>query len=173
MRCVQLGTGGEAEPVSLTIERAPDGEPNAFEIAIGDRRRQVIVERPCDGSGLIRFDGRVLPFHAVVRGSSVQLWMQGRTWTLEVIEQTARRTADADAAAAKSTLAAPMPGTILSIKVQAGESFEAHEPLIIMESMKMEMTLSAPHAGRVAEVLCGEGDLVEMNALLARLEPGD
>jgi biotin carboxyl carrier protein len=40
-----------------------------------------------------------------------------------------------------------------------------------MESMKMEMTLSVPGPTVVKEVLCREGELVEMGELLARLEP--
>ncbi|KAB2945072.1 MAG: acetyl-CoA carboxylase biotin carboxyl carrier protein subunit, partial [Phycisphaerae bacterium] len=44
---------------------------------------------------------------------------------------------------------APMPGTILKILVKPGDVVTAHQPLVVMESMKMEMTLSASGAGRV------------------------
>ena len=63
-----------------------------------------------------------------------------------------------------------MPGTILKILIDEGETFAAHEPIIIMESMKMEMSLSAPHAGRVTKIECQVDQLVDMGAVLARLE---
>ena len=64
-----------------------------------------------------------------------------------------------------------MPGTILQLKVKAGDTVEANQPLIIMESMKMEMTLSAPYAGWVAAINGQEGQLVDMGTLLVKLEP--
>ncbi len=67
-----------------------------------------------------------------------------------------------------------MPGTILKVFVSVGQRFEAHAPLVVMESMKMEMTLSAPHPGKVKEVACRPGQLVAMGAVLMRFdEKGD
>lgn len=62
-----------------------------------------------------------------------------------------------------------MPGTVLQINISEGEAFEAKQSLIILESMKMEMTLSVPHGGVVEKINCKTGDLVEMGSVLATL----
>jgi len=63
-----------------------------------------------------------------------------------------------------------MPGRIRRIEVKAGERVAAKQPLVIMESMKMETTLAAPRAGIVAEVKCTVGQTVEMGELLVVVE---
>ena len=64
-----------------------------------------------------------------------------------------------------------MPGTILQIRVKLGETVTEGQPLIIMESMKMEMTLSAPAGGVVKAIHGQEKQLVAMSALLIELTP--
>ena len=68
-------------------------------------------------------------------------------------------------------LTAPMPGTILTLPASVGTVVEADAPVVIMESMKMEMTLTAPVRARVDAVHCAPGELVAMNALLVELSP--
>ena len=99
-----------------------------------------------------------------------EVFVHGRRYCLQTIDQRLRRGRAPHAADRMEDLCAPMPGTILKIVVSAGESFAAHQPLIIMESMKMEMTLSSPHAGRVKEIHCKVGELVPMGRLLAKLD---
>jgi 3-methylcrotonyl-CoA carboxylase alpha subunit len=66
---------------------------------------------------------------------------------------------------------APMPGTIVALKVAVGDRVVAGQPLLIMEGMKMELTLAAPVGGRVERVLCNEGDSVEADAVLIDIQP--
>jgi 3-methylcrotonyl-CoA carboxylase alpha subunit len=66
---------------------------------------------------------------------------------------------------------APMPGTIVALKVKPGDRVEAGQPLLIMEGMKMELTLAAPLAGIVERVLCAEGEAVEAEAVLVDIRP--
>ena len=66
---------------------------------------------------------------------------------------------------------APMPGTIVAVKVAPGDRISAGQPLLIMEGMKMELTLAAPVAGTVERVLCKEGDSVEADAVLVDIRP--
>ena len=76
---------------------------------------------------------------------------------------------DADAAA---SLMAPMPGTVVKVLVEEGEEVEAGRLLLILEAMKMEQPVSAPHAGVVRSLPFGEGSLVPGGAMLAEVEPG-
>jgi 3-methylcrotonyl-CoA carboxylase alpha subunit len=63
-----------------------------------------------------------------------------------------------------------MPGKVLSFAVKPGDWVLAGQPLAVMEAMKMEHTLSAPHDGRVAELLYAPGEQVADGAALLRLE---
>jgi 3-methylcrotonyl-CoA carboxylase alpha subunit len=67
-------------------------------------------------------------------------------------------------------LAAPMPGKVIAVLVQAGATVERGTPLVIMEAMKMEHTITAPAAGTVQELLYGVGDQVAEGADLIRFD---
>jgi 3-methylcrotonyl-CoA carboxylase alpha subunit len=68
-------------------------------------------------------------------------------------------------------LTAPMPGKIIQLLVDAGITVEQGAPLLIMEAMKMEHTISAPARGRVAEWLYAIGDQVAEGAQLLSFLP--
>lgn len=172
---VLLKSSSSNEPIAVRLERADDEHDSAYHVTVGGQSLDAELIEWNDETGLLRIAGRVIPFSVLRHGGRIDVWLGGRTYSLELIDQVARRTASGPAAAAvQSKLAAPMPGTILKINVAPGDSFEAHQPLIVMESMKMEMTLSAPHAGRIKEIACKPGQLVDMGAMLVRFEePAD
>jgi acetyl-CoA carboxylase biotin carboxyl carrier protein len=60
-------------------------------------------------------------------------------------------------------------GTVWKIEVAVGDSVAAEQPLVILESMKMEMPVEAPEAGRVSRVVVTEGQAVEEGDLLVEL----
>jgi 3-methylcrotonyl-CoA carboxylase alpha subunit len=68
------------------------------------------------------------------------------------------------------SLAAPMPGKVLQVLVQAGTRVLKGAPLVILEAMKMEHTIAAPHDGRIAEIHFKAGDQVNEGVDLLRLE---
>jgi glutaconyl-CoA/methylmalonyl-CoA decarboxylase subunit gamma len=68
-------------------------------------------------------------------------------------------TAKADAAGG-FTVKAPMPGSVLEVKVKEGDVVNDGAVLIILEAMKMENELTAPQAGTVSSVLVKKGDTV-------------
>ncbi|MEP3890790.1 MAG: acetyl/propionyl/methylcrotonyl-CoA carboxylase subunit alpha [Hellea sp.] len=69
-----------------------------------------------------------------------------------------------------NALTAPMPGKIIAVKAKVGDIVKAGDPLIIMEAMKMEMTLEAPRDGVVAEVTAELDALVTDGEMLLALE---
>jgi 3-methylcrotonyl-CoA carboxylase alpha subunit len=75
-----------------------------------------------------------------------------------------------EAADSHGGLRAVMPGRVLSVFVKEGEAVAKGAPLLILEAMKMEHTLTAPSAGRVGRVLCAAGDQVKEGAELLTLE---
>ena len=64
---------------------------------------------------------------------------------------------------------APMPGRIVLVKAAAGDDVTEGQELLVMEAMKMELTLRAPRAGRIETVQATAGDFVEADAVLMRL----
>jgi biotin carboxyl carrier protein len=67
------------------------------------------------------------------------------------------------------TVVAPMPGRIVKVLVIPEEVVAAGQPLVVVEAMKMENEVRAPHAGTVAEVRVAEGASVEANTVLVVL----
>ena len=71
---------------------------------------------------------------------------------------------------ASGSLLAPMPGTVVSVAVEAGQQVEAGQPVLVLEAMKMQHTVSAPHAGVVSEIDVKPGAQVAAGEVLAVVE---
>jgi biotin carboxyl carrier protein len=73
------------------------------------------------------------------------------------------------AAGAGGSLRAPLPGTVLAVLVEVGQSVVEGEPLVKLEAMKMEYTIRAAAAGVVAAVHYAPGNSVDADALLVAI----
>jgi 3-methylcrotonyl-CoA carboxylase alpha subunit len=117
-----------------------------------------IHDRDATG-GWIEIDGKNQRFYVYRKRDVIEVWIGGRTYRLV-------RTQIGQESDGSGEIRALMPGRIRRIEVKAGERVAAKQPLVIMESMKMETTLAAPRDGIVAEVKCHVGQTVEMGELL-------
>jgi acetyl-CoA/propionyl-CoA carboxylase biotin carboxyl carrier protein len=77
--------------------------------------------------------------------------------------------AEGAAGSGEETLEAPMPGTVVQLRVEPGATVAAGETLVVLESMKMEISIQSPRDGAVAAVLVAAGDQVERGATLIEL----
>jgi len=135
-------------------------------------------------------DGRRIPFRAVRRGNDlVALQTDEGLLPLRVARDGGRvfvaragrvfdvRSEPVRAAArpARTTaehgggLTAPMPGTVIAVRVKEGDDVDAGQVLIVLEAMKMENTVAAPGPGRVARVLVQAGQQVQRSEALVDL----
>ncbi|HEY2440849.1 MAG TPA: biotin/lipoyl-containing protein, partial [Solirubrobacteraceae bacterium] len=73
-------------------------------------------------------------------------------------------------AAADGDLRAPMPGQVLLVQAGPGDRVRAGDPVVVLESMKMELVLTAPVDGEVTELSVAVGDTVVVDQPLARVE---
>ena len=93
---------------------------------------------------------------------------QGQTYRLErtpalTVEQTA---ADRGGGGGAGSLSAPMPARVVRVAVEAGQHVVQNQPLVVLEAMKMEHVVEAPHAGVVTEVCVHVGEQVSSGARL-------
>lgn len=80
------------------------------------------------------------------------------------------RFGDPESAVAQGSLLAPMPGNVIRLGAAVGDQVSAGQPLIWLEAMKMEHTISAPSDGVLTQLDVKPGDQVEVGAVLARVE---
>jgi acetyl/propionyl-CoA carboxylase alpha subunit len=74
------------------------------------------------------------------------------------------------AAHGESAVTAPMPGTVIRVEVAQGDDVRAHEPLVVLEAMKMEIPVHSPFPGKVKAVHVSAGDRVAGGSLLVELD---
>ena len=77
---------------------------------------------------------------------------------------------DPDASVAQGSLLAPMPGSVLRIGAAVGDTVTAGQPLVWLEAMKMEHTVTAPSDGVLVELNVESGQQVDVGAVLARVD---
>ncbi|HET7561307.1 MAG TPA: acetyl/propionyl/methylcrotonyl-CoA carboxylase subunit alpha [Rhodanobacteraceae bacterium] len=155
-------------------------------LALGDSRHEVeawgfdgnyklkLGEVTCNVSGARR-DARSLNarFDDEARSSDVRADANrvllhdaaGIRWRFERVPAFAWETSDS---ATSSQIAAPMPGKIVLVKAKAGDKVEAGQELLVMEAMKMELSLKAPRAGTIESISAAANDFVEADAVLVR-----
>ncbi|HEY1798063.1 MAG TPA: acetyl/propionyl/methylcrotonyl-CoA carboxylase subunit alpha [Stellaceae bacterium] len=90
----------------------------------------------------------------------------GDLWRLDIVDPLAP---PESAHLAGGRLTAPMPGRVVQLFVAAGEAVRRGQALLVIEAMKMEHTIAAPHDGTVAAVPYAVGDLVEEGVELIQL----
>mgnify|MGYP006278671679 CR=1 FL=1 len=76
-------------------------------------------------------------------------------------------------AAAGGEVRAPMPGLVIDILVDEGETVEADQGLLVLEAMKMENELKAPSGGVVGTIHVASDDAVDKDDLLVEIEPAE
>ncbi len=96
---------------------------------------------------------------------------QAREGPLALARRQARERGQRAAQAAGDVLAAPMQGTVVRVLVADGDQVDAGQELVVVEAMKMQNPLRAPHPGQVADVRVRAGDTVAQGAVLCRVAP--
>ena len=103
----------------------------------------------------------------ISHGTQREVQHEALRWTLLRVNPYAPpQTADSH----QGHLRAPMPGTIISVLVAEGAMVEQGTPLLVMEAMKMEHTITAPASGKVVHIYFKAGDLVKDGAELVHIE---
>ncbi|MEO7908480.1 MAG: biotin carboxylase N-terminal domain-containing protein [Roseiflexaceae bacterium] len=121
----------------------------------------------------LEFDSqRVERFRIARDGDALLIGWHGVSYTLAradalSVDALAGRASQPDGSA---SLEAPMPGTLIKVLVDVGQSVVARQPLVVLEAMKMEHVVTAPYAGVVRKLPFRTGALVAKGAALVEIE---
>lgn len=77
---------------------------------------------------------------------------------------------EAAVASGHDEIRAPMTGKVVKVSVKAGDAVKKGDVVVILEAMKMEYRLAAPHDGSVESVMCREGELVDLGKALVDIK---
>jgi len=114
----------------------------------------------------VQDEGRGDTLHVATEGSMVHVFWRGRTYRLVQgapggsLPQTAK----------PGSIVAPMPGTVIEVKVESGQSVTKGQALVVIEAMKMENVVRAPQDGRVHKVSVCRADRVTPGTVLLEFE---
>jgi 3-methylcrotonyl-CoA carboxylase alpha subunit len=167
-RLVYRGADGEERAVEA---RRETGRGHDWRLAAEGEKSVVEVLYLGDGRIRAAVDGRVLEGGFASEGRNAWVSLEPSVWRLERPDAP-----DVDGALAGSegadgaSLTAPMPGTVVKVLVEEGDEVEEGQTLLVLEAMKMEQSVAAPHAGTVRALPYAEGARVPGGAVLAELE---
>jgi 3-methylcrotonyl-CoA carboxylase alpha subunit len=158
-----MSVGGR-EPVPVRLRgRAADAE-----IAVGDADPVRASARPAGADLVADIAGTTRTYARAHDGAVVWLGVAGRAWPVTETERLSARAADG---VAVGPLTSPMPGTVLAVRVAAGDQVTAGTPLLVVEAMKMEHTITARVDGVVSELYVHTGQQVALDEPLALVTP--
>ena len=141
------------------FEVTPEGEPAAF----------IKIEHLDDGLLKVTQDGHSTRLRVVWSPTRFALLMGGVSAEFEM----PRIAWDGDAdgqGGGDGVLRAPMPGLVRQVTVSIGQTVKAGDPMVVLEAMKMEMTLTAARAGTVSEIAVDAAAQVAEGDWLVRLQ---
>lgn len=155
----------------LTLDAALLRCADGYALQVARDTRPVALSEPRpDGTQRLRVDGHEHVVHIMRDGDVTFVQIDGRSFSVRTIEPLAAF-AHAGAARADVTARAPMPGTVVSVRVQAGAHVGKGEVLMVIESMKLETAITAWRDGTVAAVHLDAGQTFDRDAPLVSLAP--
>lgn len=150
------------------------GSAHTVEVARHGARATVTIDGRTHGAALpaagdhreLTFATTSVPLWAYVDGDTIWVHAYGRAWELTLVDPVQRALAGAGS---EDIATAPMPGTVITVAVAPGDTVAAGQPLVVIESMKMQSEIAAMRDGIVDRVFLTVGDTFERGAPLASL----
>jgi 3-methylcrotonyl-CoA carboxylase alpha subunit len=149
---------------TVSVMTAGDG----WQMRLGDEQVLASGELGPNGELRARFGERTLRAAVVRTGDSRHVFSAGRSWRLRLVD---RLHTEAEGSGHEGGLRSPMPGLVTAHLVAAGAQVDKGTPLLVMEAMKMEHTITAPSAGLLKSFRCAVGEQVGDGVELVDFEP--
>ncbi len=150
------------------IELQAQGSDGTYRIELDGQDHDIAGARMASDVLGLRIDGQAHRFRVLDRLHGLTLHDGQRRLRLQPVAVYLHE--QATAAGNADQVLAPMPGRVVLVKAAQGDVVESGQELMIIEAMKMELSLKAPRDGTIAELRAAAGDFVEADAVLVTLE---
>lgn len=160
---IELTLNGKTHHVTIARRR-----PHLVLLIDGEEHEVSRTPSIGDGRNLMNVAGRRVEFARAEIGEKQFVRLGGRTYDLSFVDPFQ---AAGGAGGGADAVKAPMPGAVVSVEKRSGDRVTRGEPLITIESMKLQTALPAPRDGVIAKILKGEGETFEKDEIIVTLEP--
>ncbi len=161
------GTSRPAGPWRRALADRPEARVGDGRVRLGDVAWDAAIRWDAGQRARITLDGIERRYAVVVSEECVWIARDGHHLAVRTAVP-----ARSEGGVLHGSLEAPMPGTVLLVEVADGEAVQPGDLLLVLESMKMELSITAPHAGVVAGLSLQPGDRVALGQpLVAILDP--
>lgn len=164
-RDITYGWSGREYQVS-----AQHAGETCWRMSVNGSEYVVGVQRAAHRTLVLRQGPEVQTFVVVRVPQGLDVELRGVVYRLARPQERAAFSRGGRRARTDAALTAPMPGTVVKVEVQEGQRVSAHEPLVVLEAMKMEHVVHAPHEGVVRAILYQPGELVPAGSPVVELE---
>ena len=121
------------------------------------------------GLVMLRQENRARELHVLPQGNSSYAVMVNGRHLIAQVEKSNGKPKKRVEQANQGAINAPMPGMVVDVLVKEGQRVDSGEPLVILESMKMQMQLRSPFNGQVCKVAVANKAQVEKGMLLIQV----
>jgi len=156
---------GETEHRAWLAQRG-DG----FALDVDGALTPVAIETQAGSRARLRVGAAVHDIVLVADGDHVHLHLDGEVYRVTYRDPVSRF-AETGAQGLGDVAKAPMPGSVVAVRVGPGEAVTPGQALVVIESMKLEMAINAERAGVVERVHVAVGETFERDATLVTLAP--
>jgi 3-methylcrotonyl-CoA carboxylase alpha subunit len=174
----QAGSGWRAAgSASRTFWRMPDGATSCAVVSpAGSRDLNVhiddqVIQVSVHDAETVAIGGSDARVSRAADGRILVRW-QGSSYYLTPAGPPDVNRGGTAAGMSDGAVIAPMPGRVVKVSAALGDAVSEHQPLLVLESMKIEHVVTAPRAGKITRLDISEGSQVQAGVVLAEISAG-
>ena len=152
----------------LPVDLTPSGAGKSYRATLGEKVFDVEILQAKDGKLDLLIDGKRLT--AYVSSDHAKRWVTVDGQTFVLTKSSAGRKGAGGHHHTAGALTAPMPGQVRAVNVSEGDVVTKGQTLLLLEAMKMEIRVQAPHDGVVQKLFVNQGQTVEREQMLLEIE---
>jgi biotin carboxyl carrier protein len=157
-----------SQGTALTIEYRQAGEE--YDAVIDGQSLKARLLSFREGSLTLLVNEKPLHVYVAKEGQRTLVSIDGQIYEFTQTQERQGKARRREAGRLDPEVRSPMPGKILQVLVKEGTHVEAGQPLVLVEAMKMENSLTAEGAAVVKKVHVSPGDLVDLGQVIIELE---